>query len=384
MDRYDDCRRGGGIDDDDDVDDNTYEKIIINENTKLISIVALYHYVHIENYNELCHLIMLVENFDSTVLTMLDHLRKAQLIQQQYRFSRVIEPWDSNFGTQTLYQMSITDVEICIEEKVENILAYDIAILEFVDLMPSLVEKYGFEVPENASNEYLVQSYMNLSEEDILNRAGMALERMKQCRYVMLENPPEIQFDNSKLTERLFDPEDKMSIKTKQYTMKIINYLDMYFGEGTILKPREPGMEIFTYAKAVDNMSCMFQVTDRIYEGAGKRRSTLNARNFLAQVTYFMNEEEDPDKSSEKKRLEMEKYDKQRRAVLQVIRELVSNYVAQLLHIHRNKDPKTIFYSQLPLNCDMTLDYNEKPITYHVVFLQYLLNFAPLIIKMSD
>lgn len=146
--------------------------------SRCISIFALYNYAMMQDFEQQLHLVFLVEDYPQFLLNEVNCLLKAESIQKQYVLTDKIRLLHKDFGRKYSIGDSVTLSvrEQQIEQKVENIMALDIALLKFIESVPDRIEQNSFKLPQNADVPYLVGEYMSIKEKQIVSKISKALD----------------------------------------------------------------------------------------------------------------------------------------------------------------------------------------------------------------
>lgn len=144
-------------------------------NNTCLSILTLCNYAQLEGYDRKIHLIFCVENLPEIIMNETRNILKAESIQYQYVFQDTIRLFEPNFGRTINENFDIKAQERKIADKVENIIAIDIALLKFVAKVPDLVAKNSFKLPRNVDTNYLMKEYMTIKEKQIITKLSKAI-----------------------------------------------------------------------------------------------------------------------------------------------------------------------------------------------------------------
>lgn len=413
---------------------STYYSYICGCDTKMtkkfISILSLYFYVKRKNFENDIHLIFFNYGYAEMLLNEIDSISKASHIQSQYMIQDKVRLVQPNYGKTSMEAASISEREAAIEEKVENIISLDIALLKFISSVPEIIEKNSFKLPKNADMPYLVNEYKIIKEQRIMQIISKSLDLYSSAEFVdsyrAIGKLESVEFNNQMYTSR-FDQNimEHGSENNIHNHILMINFFNMFFENSKYRTVSEINSQTFPRSllnfsvdlrQTLYAMSSMFSVTEKTHtfitnffnksgannaldqnENLKAKRPTLSvmtrreastyANRFMVLVVYFMFIEENNDLNSNNDKLPpfIEEYRNQFILVMNRILEHLIEYIQFKVYSSRidgNINEQTIF-SQLPLIDIDNLDPNKRPITNIVYAIQYALNFAPFLCNAS-
>lgn len=398
-----------------------------------ISILALNDYVQRNGFEAQLHLIFLVDDLPQIVLNETMALLKAESIQKQYIFTDRIRKLDPKFGEDVPVNATAQDLifyETDITSKVENIMALDIAIIQFITTVPELMQQNSFKLPTNADSDFLLSEYMLIKEKQVVAKIGKALELILMAEFnSAFQKIPRLEgiiFGNDQLMDRISaenlqkctngDP-----ILAHDYRT-LVEFYDVFVGskslnrETTRSVPKNAA-EVTAQKIPMDILNISIDVRQVLYAMASRfagnnnvntrlrnffegnedldrdesqrarntskryssdnrslRESTIYTTKVMSLLVYFMILEENQRPEDEMPRHIKEMQNQLILTLTRMVEHLLE-YI-QYKSSMTTPDYKTL-YSQLPL-VDR-VDPNQKPITAIIYILQYALNFAPFL-----
>lgn len=202
--------------------------------TKWISVLSLFLYTRrIDFYKEL-HLVFLVDGLPDILFNELMALTKAGTMQLQYKLTEKAQLLDKDFGKGEMEIVTIRDREEVIKEKVENIMALDIAMLQFIKNVPEHMEKNAFQIPKNADTLHLVGELKTMHENKILNILDGAEEVFRENELnSSLSAIPKLQavtFNNKCMVRVITTNDDykDLNVEEKHEYDMLINFINFF------------------------------------------------------------------------------------------------------------------------------------------------------------
>lgn len=383
---------------------------------EFVSILTLFFYTRRDDFEKDIHLIFLMENYPEMLMDGINLIKKAQIIENQYNFTDKISMLAENFGRLYLEGFSVNELELLIEEKIENIISLDIAILKFISSVPNIVEKNGLKLPGNFNVDYLIGEYLSMQERQIIAKLAKTFdiyESADACN--IFEAVPKNKilsythdtYIRQLKRERLYDSsdeEDELDKNQIQFTEFYTNFMDICkvksscnISQVKLLKHSfviEYRQLLFTmsvlfgkntsdtYSKlrtiflTVDNNKDNSRTSKaRKTESIIKDMSIDDCREYstysLILIIYFMTVEYNNES------LEGELIQIRNKMILLLSRML--DCLLEYIHFRANeKKENKVIYSKLPIVED-NVNAKEKPITFMMYMIQYTLDFAPFI-----
>lgn len=388
--------------------------------SKCLSILSLVLYTQQPNYENLLHLLFATPDYCDFVLNEVNSLIKASNLQSQYVLEREIKLVQPSFGTMQMEKATIKEREDAIEEKVENIMAMDIAILKFISTVPEYVEKNSFYLPKNVDVPYLVNELLTFQERQKITVISNAYEIYQNAQfntsYQVIPKIDTVVFNNELFLSRI--RKDKMEKHTTDFEMEhdyrlLVNFCNLFFENSrnrsfthiTALKISQhitftPDLRQVLYA-----MSSTFSADERVHRSVSQffnksaldnnknfttkraRLTTMTLRkchqytnNILILIIYFMviEDNNDVDNNGDPLPPNVEDY---RNQLMYILSRMLEHLLEYIKFKARDIENYKIKYSQLPLNNIPGLSESTRPITFIMYNLQYALNFAPFLFQ---
>lgn len=411
------------------------------QTTITLSIITLYNYVHTEGYEHQLHLVFMVDGLAAMLLNETNLLLKAATMDRQYVLAEQMQLIEPKFGDREIEVVSLRERELAIEEKVENIISLDLALLRFVGTLPDLVERNSFKLPTNVDADYLIGEYMTIKEKQIVLKISKALELYNLAdfndAFEAIPKLDRVVFNNDNYTSRLPDSNkvDASTMTTSsalehEYRL-LIDFCDLFFGSSSLRSVANAeniptadilniGVDVrqvlyamssmfatdeentnrrlklfFEYgsADAIDDMDTTLDSSKRLNSTNRSLRESRNYSNkFLILLIYFLSFEEDTeDDEDDEDNVRMPRYVEELRnqCVLTLTRML--EHLLEYIQF-KSSDPKyKIKFSRLPLcsnrNCEGDMDdasvSQRRPISVLIKSLQYALNFGSFVSSTS-
>lgn len=375
-----------------------------------ISILTLFFYTRNQKFLQQIHLIFLIDNeFPRTVLDSINLILRAQTIQNQYNFANKITLLDENFGDTELAVTSVRSRELAIEEKIENIMALDIAILEFIASVPKLVERNSFKLPGNFSVDYLVSELVSVNERQIISRLAKTFDIYEAADVCNMFEPLVLNtsFGGERTTKRYRHrdgDEDDLEHNKVQFTRFWSIFSNQGGGDDDEIPGEDMTIELrqLLFAMATlfsaDSERVHAQLRDmflrvdidrehsvkatkrkllgNIINDMSVEQSRVYAGRAMFLIVHFMTSEDNGEPIDERLR-------DQRNQILLLLSRFLDHLLEYIeFRVNAAVDsgvPSTkIPYSKLPI-AEENFDPKDKPVTFLVHMIQYALNFAPFL-----
>lgn len=390
---------------------------------KFISIVALYLYTQQDNYENLLHLVFAVPDYPQNLLNEINLVVKAANTQAQYVLEKQMKILKPTYGDALIEKISLKDREFAIEEKVENIVALDIAILKFISSVPDRIEQNSFQLPQNADVPYLIGEYISIREKQMVSRISRAYELFRGTEFSdsfqLVPKIPTVVFNNNKYLTRVEKNEVVQLNKQEEHDYYLlINFLNHFF-ENSNNRQLSAAMNtsslpsyltysadlrqiLYMMASTFDstgtvhkNLTNFFYNIDpnldqsETFEGPKRkllsqmtmRESVKNTNNILSLFVTFMLVEENNDINQVEESLPQNIIEYRNQFIL-ILNRMIEHLIKYMLYKGRNKKGK-MKYSTLPLIETPPFDPQKRPISYLLYIIQYALNFAPFLSSSS-
>ncbi|WBR61467.1 hypothetical protein [Drosophila suzukii associated hytrosavirus 1] len=389
--------------------------------TCCISLVSLYLYTQKPDFDKQLHLVFLVEDFPDFLLNETNCLLKAESIQQQYVLTDTIRMLNTNFGRESIEIMRLEEREKLIEEKVENIMALDIALLKFIESVPERIEQNSFKLPQNADVPYLVGEYMSIKEKQIVSKISKAMDLYNTAEFnenfIPLPKFQHVLFNNLSYTSRVVENHVIESagndIQLQHEYRLLVNFADEFFKSSKIREMIELEESAFNWDKmntgielrqTLFALASMFSESKETHDYINRffghkdndidREEKVNAKHanlssmslrscylystkFMILTLYFMFLEENAEKNQSK--CEIKNNIEEFRNQLILILTRMIEHLIEYIQFKAASNKYKVYYSQLPLIDIENLDAKKRPITSLMYIMQYALNFAPFL-----
>lgn len=386
----------------------------MSQPTEFISILTLYFYTRNINYANEIHLIFIIEDYPEMLLNGTNLILKAQSIQNQYYLSDKIKLIDNNFGNFDIDIVSVRDRELAIEEKIENIMALDIALLKFISSVPDIIEQNSFKLPGNVTTDYLLHEYLSVKERQIVTKLSKtfdkysvkdaisifsALPKTQTLQFIHNENMLQVQRDRYQESENEEDELDRNNILFIDYYNNFIDTCNIrsscnLSSQLHINITIELRQVLFAMISTFSSNRMIYKQLKKIFiddsnnidrDNSSKFAKKQNiitdmtidqcrmySFDFMILVVYFMTLE------SNREILNREMTEKRNQLIL-ILSRMFDHLLEYIDFKSQHENTSNIFYSELPIIENNIDQLENKPITFIIHMLQYALNFAPFI-----
>lgn len=395
---------------------NVIYKFCLKMQERFISVLSLYFYTRLENFNNLLHLVCIVEDYSDFLLNETIALVKAANIQNQYKLEKKLKLFSPSYGEQYMSMMKLAERENAIEETIENIIAIDIAILQLIASVPDHFEKNSYHLPRNVDTPFIMGEYMMAKETNVLSTVSHALKLYQQIA-ASSDNKYEIYkldvivFNNTQFLSRLADNRLLPPIGSegqKKYKLSV-DFINNFYSQARKFKTPADQLEYLSKLLnfqidlrqilyclsslfATDNLTHInlkSLVTDDSYEidedrccPRKKSRTSIKtqrecaifATKFMEIIVHFMMLEDQQDK------VELTAYvAKRRNDFILVLNRILEHLLEYNKFKANNRDNHEFMYSKLPLRSSNIPSPENKSISQLMYLIQYALNFAPFL-----
>lgn len=393
---------------------------------KFISILTLYAYTQMKNFESQIHLVFLMEDYPDFLLNEINSLLKAASLEKQYNFSDKIGLVVDNCGRRLkqniIQQPSLAELEKSIENNVENIIALDIALLKFIHSVPDRIEQNSFKLPQNADVPYLMNEYLSIKEKQVISKISKSYELYQladfNSSFVQIKKLDNVIFNNNLYLTRIKKKKLKEvtgdDVEREHDYRLLVDFCEKFFENskyrsisdvnpfnipGEILKVNIDLRQIlYTMASVFSSSSETHRfITQFFYdvdptvdqnENTKAKRTQLSvmtirectqyATKIMILIIYFMFIEENniiSDNINQQLPKLLEEY---RNQIILCLSHMINHLVEYIDFKAKFKENK-IRYSTLPLIDVKNFDSKNQPITHLIYLLQYTLNFAPFL-----
>lgn len=385
---------------------------------KFISIVSLCLYTQIPDFENQLHLVFLIEDYPKQLLNQINCLVKAENIHMQYMFEDKIKLIDKEYGKNKLNQLSLSQYEKSIENKIESIMTLDIELLRFISTVPDRIENNSFKLPKNADVSYLMNEYIMIKEKQIISKINKAYNLSKLAQFnsnfVELHKLSNVTFNNERYLSRVKKVKKDQEIDNiddEHDYILLLDFISIFFenksyrtiDEKQLLKA---DLLVNLDARQISYaMASMFSTDQKIHQkislffsndilneeinnDTSKRKKTSMliskmtlrecksyANRIMVIIVYFMLLEKH-NKVSNNNFIKIPKYLENYRNQLIIILNRMIKHLIEYIQFKATSDKYKIVYSVLPLIQIKNIDPKKEPITEFIHILQYTLNFA--------
>lgn len=387
---------------------------------KFISILTLVYYTQINGFENLLHLLLMLPDYSKLLLNELYTIGKASNIQNQYLLANKIRLINPNYGDTRMEVVQLREREEAIEQKVENIIAIDIALLKFIETVPERIEKNSFQLPQNADVPYLMSEHLTMKENDLIKIISGAFQIFENAKFTeQYQEAPKLDkviFNNQRFLTRtqksqLRELSDNQELEYDYRST--LDFLNQFFENSSNRSiaeirssnlPRSLGISL-DLRQTLYAMASMFSLDDEMHRKISnffntvdpsidqeqnlkakkpllsnmtRRNSAIYANKVLMLILYFIFVEENNDlnDSTEGLASNVQQY---RNQLVLILNRIIEHYLEYIQYKTTTVELKKIFYAKLPLLDIPKLDSKRRPITYLIYILQYALTFAPFL-----
>ena len=385
---------------------------------KFVSILTLYFYTRDINFTNSLHLVFLIPEYHKHLLNEIASIVKASNIQNQYKIQEFITKFKPDYGMSRMERIYNDDREYLIEEKIENIISLDIAILEFISSVPERIEQNSFQLPRNADIPYLIGEYMGLKEKQIVSKISYAYELIHNKNYntsfQKIDIIQDVTFNNNKYLTRVEEEKVKDLTEAEEHDYYLlIDFLNHFFENSQNRNYRtmnssnlptylsyvvEVRQILYAMAStfAIDNsvhrelsnyfykenpeldQNEMFEGLKRKYLSHMTLRESIKYSNkIMTLLVSFMLIEESNDVNNIIDEMPKNILEYRNQFIL-ILNRMIEQYIAYTL-FKVSTGGYIIKYSTLPLIDVPSFDAAKRPISHLIYILQYALNFIPFL-----